>query len=138
MATAAARCFHATMWLTVPCSIIASATLHVPLSTALASGFTVLFLTLIVAFACADANLGLLIKGSAPAGALQNKRIVVVGASRGFGAALAKSLAERGAVLVLSARDRGQLEVRPLLLDCRSHVQCRSVPQHKHHQVVLP
>ncbi len=40
---------------------------------------------------------------------LKNKKIWIIGASAGIGAALAKELSEQGAILALSARDEGNL-----------------------------
>ena len=60
----------------------------------------------------ADANLGLLMKGHAASDSFMNKTVLVVGASRGIGAALAKHLAAAGAVLILASRSEADLTVR--------------------------
>jgi hypothetical protein len=72
----------------------------------------VLLLAALVSFATADANLGLLRKGHASSDAFMDKTVLIVGASRGLGAALAQHLAKQGAILILASRNEGDLQVR--------------------------
>jgi len=65
---------------------------------------------LLVLFARADCDLGLLLRGPAPADAFRGKVVWVTGASQGLGEELARALAARGARLVLTSRSREKLE----------------------------
>lgn len=69
------------------------------------------FVTLLC-IAAADADLGLLQQGHAPSDAFADKTVLIVGASRGFGAALAQHLCRQGAVLILTSRSVEDLQVR--------------------------
>ena len=65
----------------------------------------------LLCLALADADLGLLTRGHADRDAYLNKTVLIVGASRGLGAELARHLAHAGAVLILSARSESDLQV---------------------------
>ena len=69
--------------------------------------------TTLVALAAADADLALLSKGPAAKDTFDNKTVLIVGASRGIGAALAQHLSQLGAVLILAARNETELQVHP-------------------------
>ena len=73
----------------------------------LAAGY---LLWTLLRFATADADLTLLGRGPAPAGAWRGKCIWIVGASQGIGATLAVKLAAQGARLILTSRRREALE----------------------------
>lgn len=49
-------------------------------------------------------------RGSGPTGRLQDKVIIVTGASRGIGAAAGELFAEQGAIVVLASRDESSLQ----------------------------
>lgn len=68
----------------------------------------------LVCLATADANLGLLGKGPPKKDAFLGKVVLVVGASQGLGAALARQLAQQGARLILSSRSVAALQVSAL------------------------
>ena len=77
-----------------------------------------------LALALADADLGLLARGHAASDAFLDKTVLIVGASRGLGAELARHLAKAGAVLILASRSEDDLQVRsPQLLRCNAHRQ---------------
>lgn len=67
----------------------------------------------VLALAVADADIGLLACGPAPEDAFRDKTVLVVGASRGIGASLARHLSKAGAVLILAARREADLQARP-------------------------
>ena len=72
-------------------------------------------LVTIACIAGVDADLGLLQQGHAPSDAFMDKTVLIVGASRGFGAALARHLCRKGAVLILASRNEADLQARALL-----------------------
>lgn len=61
-------------------------------------------------FATADADMGLLLRGSHRRGAFEGQVIWVTGASQGLGEALARYLSSQGARLVLSSRSSEKLQ----------------------------
>ena len=69
----------------------------------------------LAALAAADADLALLRRGRADGDAFTDKTVLVVGARRGLGAALAQHLCKAGAVLILAARNEADLLVLPSL-----------------------
>jgi NADPH:quinone reductase-like Zn-dependent oxidoreductase len=70
-----------------------------------------LLVSAIVSIAAIDANLGLLRKGHASSDTFMDKTVLIVGASRGVGAALAQHLANQGAILILASRNEADLQV---------------------------
>ena len=81
-------------------------------STLIATAFAALLTWAITAFAFADADFTLLSRGSHSADAFQGKAVLVTGASRGLGAAIARYLVSCGAKVVLSSRSETALQVR--------------------------
>ena len=66
----------------------------------------------ILRFAFADADLHLLSLGDHKANAFEGKVVWVTGASQGMGAVLVNHMAKHGAKLILSARNKANLDVR--------------------------
>ncbi len=77
-----------------------------------AAALSTFAITKLVQFAFADADAALLSKGDHKADAFQGKVVWVTGASQGLGCVLVKHFAAHGAKLILSSRNRDNLEVR--------------------------
>lgn len=84
----------------------------------------------IYAFATADADLSLLLRGRHKRNAFAGKVVWVTGASQGLGAALAMHLSQHGAKVVLSARSEDKLQVcawGPICQHTRASAGCASL-----------
>eukprot|EP00892_Ulva_mutabilis_P004882 jgi/Ulvmu1/2766/UM014_0224.1 len=108
---AGAMLARSTLWTALPIMITVSLLAGLPMKFSIVTALTAMFLACAVALCLADADIHLLMRGKHPKDAFTGRTCVIVGASRGFGAALAKYLAKSGATLVLCARGTAQLQV---------------------------
>jgi NADPH:quinone reductase-like Zn-dependent oxidoreductase len=104
--------YRAASWLCVPGALYLMVFKGFSVLPAAACALAAFMLTTIVAIALADTDLSLLTRGHGAPDAYLNKTVLIVGASRGVGATLARHLARAGAVLILAARSEGDLQVR--------------------------
>jgi hypothetical protein len=110
----AGKCNRYFPWVWIP--LVWFAGLILGYSTAVIAVWAALGLPCMFLFtlAVADADLALLGCGNVPLDKYMGKTVLIVGASRGLGAALAEHLARAGALLILAARNEHDLLVRPL------------------------
>lgn len=111
-ADAGALCARAVLWTALPIAIVMATMTDYTIKATVAMALVAMFAASAAALCVADADMPLLMRGKHAANAYAGKVCVVVGASRGFGAALATHLARSGASLVLCARGTAQLQVR--------------------------